>query len=174
MTHRRTIARSLLLLFGLGLAVVLWNIRGTPSQGEPVMKPGAIVHAPITLVTVDRDILVCAMKEGIKGNKCLFSAPGQPADPVPDADKTLAHVLTTERVLFLVAGLFEQPAVRERYQQEPPQSKSREGLKRFTADCKLKLLGEVDAQLQWAPDDPWSPPTRVWAAVPVKCEVVER
>jgi len=176
-THnkRGSAAQSWLLLGGLLLGLVLWSIRGISGDGQSVvMKPGMVVDAPFTLLTVDGDNLVCAMKEGIKGNACLYSSPGRPNVPVPPADKTLAPYLTTQRELFLVAGLFAQPAVAARYQQEPPQGKAISSLKRFTAECKIKLLGEVEPRLRWAPEGSWGPPAPVWAAVPVKCRVVER
>ena len=168
------VAQTLLLLGGLVLALVLWNIRGTSAVPRPaVLKAGLTIDAPFTLVTVDRDNLSCAMPGDIAGYSCGYSAPNQPMQLVPPAERTLSPYLTTDRQLYVVAGLFELPALKKRYEAEPPQGKPIPSLKRFTADCKIKLLGEVDAHLRWAPEAAWGRPERVWVAVPIKCKVVE-
>jgi hypothetical protein len=102
---------------------------------------------------------------------CAWSEPDSKREPLPAAERVLAPYLTTSGQLFLIAGLFEQPAVAQRYERENPAGRKREELRRFTASCKLKLLGEVDARMQFAPGSPWGAPQKAWAASPVQCQV---
>ena len=160
------------LLGGIALAVVLWSIRGTSEEEKrKAMKPGAVVDAPVTLVTIDKIGLACAAEEGIKDTQCAYSNPGKPTKPKPRPEKTLAPYVTTDRQLFLIAGLFEQPAVDERYRQEPPGDKASKDLKRFVANCKVRLLGQMEARTRWDRGGKWGEPSLVWAAVPVTCTV---
>lgn len=161
-----------LVFAGMIVAVLLWNQRGTPGKSSaPMLQPGVIIDAPITLVTADRNDLSCAMDSAVSGYACAFSAPDKPNAALPAADHVLAPYMTTQGQLFLVAGLFEQAPVDERYRKEPPEGKKRETLRRFTAQCKIKLVGEVEARLRWAQNGPWGEPARAWTAVPAGCKV---
>lgn len=157
---------------GLVVALVLFNMRGDPASSRPsVMQPGAVVDAPITLITADRNDLACAREGDVDGFACAFTAPGVVRISQTAADRVLAPYMTTQGQLFLVAGLFEQPAVEERFRKEPPEGKKREELRRFTAQCKLRLLSEIEVRMRWAPQAPWGEPSRAWASVPVSCRV---
>lgn len=157
---------------GMIVAVLLWNQRGTPGKSTAaILQAGAIIDAPITLVTADRNDLACAMASDVSGYACAYSAPDKPNGSLPAADHVIAPYMTTQGQLFLVAGLFEQAPVDERYRKEPPEGKKRETLRRFTANCKIKLVGEVEARLRWAQNGPWGEPTRAWTAVPAGCKL---
>jgi hypothetical protein len=161
-----------LVVVGLILAAVLWAHRGTPSATPaPALESGAIVDAPVTLVTADRDELACAMPDAIEQHVCGWVGPDTRREPLPAPERVLAPYLTTSGQIFLIGGLFEQPAVSQRYERENPAGRKREELRRFTASCKLKLLGEVDARVQFSPGSPWGELQKVWAASPVQCVI---
>ena len=165
-------AQFWLVVVGVVIAGMLWGYRGSHSKVAPaVMQTGSVVDAPITLVTADRHELACAMQGDIAGCKCAWSEPStkNSVDPV----HTLAPYMTTAGQLFLVAGLFEQPQVSLRYDRERPDGRKREELRRFTATCKLKLMGEApEVRLQFSQGSPWGESVRAWVGVPSECTTV--
>ena len=172
-TRRSRVELSLVVAAAL-VAWLIWQHRGTPrSSSSPVLRSGAQIVAPITLVTADRHDLSCAMAGELQGYQCAYESPEQPTARRHSPDSELAPYMTTSGKLLLIAGLFEQPAVRERYRGEPPQGRKRDTLRRFTAECKLRLLGEVEAGTRWVSGGGWEPPTRAWAGVPSDCHVFE-
>jgi hypothetical protein len=163
-----------LVVLGVILAGMLWGYRGTPTKvSVPVLEPGTVIDAPITVVTMDRLDLSCAMPGELQGYRCVWSDPTTKAEPPADPQHTLAPYLTTSGQLFLVAGLFEQPSVSARYDRERPEGRKREELRRFTASCKLKLLAEApEVRLQFAPGSPWGEAQRAWVGVPSDCSIM--
>jgi hypothetical protein len=152
----------LLVLAALPVALVLWNIRGrAPRSGD-------VVDAPITLTTADRDQLGCAFDGQVGGHRCAFNGEGQPTGaPAP-----LAPYLTTARALFFIPGLFEQPALKEKLAQEPPEDRPVESLHRFVAQCRLRLLERVEGvKIRFATTAAFGPPESAWAAEVVDCQV---
>jgi hypothetical protein len=162
-------AQFWLVVAGVILAGLLWGYRGTPSKIAPVVtQTGSVVEAPITLVTADRHELACAMPGDVQGYRCAWADPSSKNSV--DPEHTLAPYMTTAGQLFLVAGLFEQTQVSVRYDRERPDGRKREELRRFTATCKLKLVGEAsEAKLQFAQGSPWGEPVRAWVGVPSEC-----
>lgn len=161
-----------LVIVGLILAAVLWSYRGTPSAAPaPALVAGSVVDAPVTLVTADRHELACAMPGVVEQYACGWNGPESRRDPLPAPEHVLAPYLTTSGQLFLIAGLFEQTSVAQRYERENPAGRKREELRRFTATCRLRLLGEVDARVQFSPGSPWGEPQKVWAAAPLQCAI---
>ena len=87
----------------------------------------------------------------------------------------LAPYVTTERALYLVPGLFTQPAVAARLAAEPPEDRPIESLRRFTARCQLRLIERVEGvKLRWAHGGPFGAPEAAWAGEPQNCRVEER
>ena len=166
-------AQFWLVVAGVIVAAILWGYRGDPSKAPPpVLQAGRVLDAPITLVTADRNDLACAMPKDIQGYGCAWtdSATRNPSQPA--ADHLVAPYLTTTGQTYLVAGLFEQPSVAKRYERERPEGRKREELRRFVAQCKLRLIAESpEVRLQFAPSSPWSDPTRAWIAVPEDCSI---
>ncbi len=178
----------------LGTAVFLggymWWATGdvvpAPTPPKPSLYAGAEIDAPITLVTADKHDLNCAKDEAADGYHCAFKAPDVPWPDFDERDpearkKLLAPYKTVDDTLFLIPGMFEDPAVDERYRDEPSTSKPRDKLERFTAQCKLKLLREVDlVQVKWFRDADkakdrtlWQGPQKAWIGVPINCQVSE-
>lgn len=169
--------------FALGLALFIWWVRSDPHpppvRPQPEMIKGAIIDAPITLVSADRNDLACMHpNRSIEqaGYHCEYVATDKPwAEPGQSFDrkKLLAPYKTIDDVTLLVPGLFEEPAVHERYQDEPP-NKPREKLARFTAQCKVKLVTELDGvMVRWFPKAQWQGPQKIWIGEASNCQVSE-
>ncbi len=130
---------------------------------------GQSVDVEITLVTADVRDLACASDETIGGARCLYDARGNLRGDLPTASpgtspEVLAPYMTTDNVLFLVAGLFAEPAIAQRLAEEPPTA-AREQLGRFAARCSLKLEGQAkDVAVRWSPGAAFAPrPEGAWA-----------
>lgn len=141
------------LLLGGAVAVVVFFVLNTESG--PDVDPGDVLDANITLVTADRNDLDCLAAEGVDAYKCGFATEKTPR--AVEERLKLRPFLTLDRQLYLVPGLFLEPAIEARYKAEPP-DKPRTQLKRFTAKCKVKIVGELDnVRLRWSPGGQWEP-----------------
>ena len=99
--------RPVWIVFAAVAAVVLavWAWRGHRAG----------IAASITLVTTDRDDLACASDQRFGRYRCEFRSPGVPwPDPPAPADRLVGYY-TVEQQLYVIPGLFEQPALAERY-----------------------------------------------------------
>ena len=77
-----------------------------------------------------------------------------------------------DRRLYLIPGLFLEPAIAGRYASEPPTGKTRNQLKRFTAKCKIQIVGELDGvKLRWSPGGPWEAPKKFPVATVSGCKI---
>jgi hypothetical protein len=150
--------------------LTLWGERGELPQA------GTVVRARITLNNTDRTGLSCAVDTSISGYRCEFAQPGQrwPPPVQPAEAERLAPYLTTRRALLLVPGLFENPAVARRYQEERERVQGRESRRRFEADCEFELVEKLDrVAVRLGPRAQWETESRVWLAVPRQCQVAE-
>jgi len=155
------------LIIGIAAIVAgsLWSWRGKTAAQKTV-------EAPITLITSDREDLACAMGKAVGQYKCQFRAAGQPWPEAPAAKDKLAPYFTTDRQMFLIPGLFEQPALAARYKSEPPTGKPRDQLKRFVARCHLRLVEKVEGfQTRWMSDATFGPGDAAWVAEPQDCKI---
>lgn len=170
--------------FALLLAGFSWWIRSDPNppptHPKPVMVTGAEIDAPITLVTADRNDLACVHEKEVMGFHCEYQtqektwASTHEGPEANDRKKLLAPYKTIDDITLLIPGLFEDPAIDERYRDEPPGKLSKEKLNRFTAQCKVKLLGEVEpVSVRWWPKQPWQGPQKIWLATASNCQVSE-
>lgn len=148
------------------VGLVVWNWRGR------VLGPGSTIDASISLVTSDRDDLACASDRTFGRYRCEFRAPGvRWPDPPAPADR-LAAYYTTDQRLFVIAGLFQQPAVAARYAAEAPGDLPRDQRPRFSARCRLKLVGELhNFQARWLAQGEWGPEDQAWVALASDCSV---
>lgn len=156
----------LVVLVAFALAWPLWSWRGRVNQ------VGLVVDAPITLITSDRENLSCALDAVVGRYRCRFRDAGGPwPDPWPPGD-LLAPYVTTDRHMFLVPGLFEQPAILARYAQESPKDVPPERLRRFVARCKLRLVERIERfQARWSEHSNFGPQNGAWVAEPISCTV---
>ena len=172
-----------------------------PERPKPAMFKGAEIDAPITLVSADKTDLACVFEREVDGFHCAFKKKDEPwvsadatkaegdTDPEkadgseePDTDaakaeprkKMLAPYMTVDSTLFLIPGLFEDPAVDERYRDDLPRRLPRAKQERFTAQCKLTLRSEVEGVLvRWSSSGAWQGPHKVWIGEASECRVSE-
>jgi hypothetical protein len=166
--HRRRPAWSewLVVVAAVAVAWPLFNWRGK------INRPGAVVDAPITLITSDRENLACALPRSIGHFRCAFRTPQERWRDPPGREDLLAPYLTPDRQMFLVPGLFVQPALLDRYAQESPARVPPERLQRFIARCRMRLVERVDDfQARWQQNGNWGPQTGAWVAEPITCRV---
>jgi hypothetical protein len=141
----------------LVLAVPLWR---TKNRGP---EAGDVVEEPITLVPEDRERLSCALDHAVGRYACAFRSETEKTEPAPAKDAVLAPCMTTSRSMYLVAGLFEERNVAQYL------SRHYEN-RRFTAQCKLRLLELVDRyELRFRSETPWGKGQAAWVAEPVSC-----
>jgi len=162
---RPQVVRWLIIGIAAIVAGSLWSWRGKTAAQKTV-------DAPITLVTADREDLACALGKAVGQYKCEFRAAGQPWPEAPSPKDKLAPYFTTDRQMFLIPGLFEQPALAARYKSEPPAGKPREQLKRFVARCRLHLIEKVEGfQTRWMTNSNFGPADGAWVAEPQDCKI---
>jgi len=126
--------------------------------------------ADITLVTADRADLDCASPESIEGFRCGFADETTRLE-TPE-QKRLQPVYTRSHRLLLVPGVFVEPAIGARYQAEVP-SKPRDQLKRFTADCHLRVLGKLaGVRTRWAVGGTWTDRQDIEVGVISDCAIL--
>jgi cobalamin biosynthesis protein CobT len=155
---------------GVVLAVLLVMKRGgnADSPGGDV-SVGSTTSGDLTLVAADRNELECAAQKGVDAYQCGFADENQ-ARSVEEGKK-LRPFMTIDRHLYLIPGLFTEKAIDQRYNAEPP-SKPRGEQKRFTAKCKIKVVGELDGvKLRWSPTGTWEPPKKVPVATVSDCAI---
>jgi hypothetical protein len=162
--------RRVFIGLGVGAIVIIGAalaMQRTP--GSPGSTAGSTVAADITLISSDRADVDCAAASGIDKYRCGFSDENMPWHG--DEQNMLKPYYTTDRHLYLVPGLFLQPALADRFKSEPP-NKPRDQLKRFTAKCSLKILGKVGGtRVRWLSTGAWSNPEEVEVAIPSDCKV---
>lgn len=142
------------------------------------LEVGKTIDVAITLVTSDVFDLACASNDEMAGAKCLYDANGSARPALADGDapgrseRVLAPYMTTDDVLFLIPGMFAQPAVAKRHAEEPP-TVGREALRRFTAACQLTLQGQIkDVAVRWSRQAAFGPrPGGAWVGRVSSCKI---
>jgi hypothetical protein len=156
----------MILAAGLVLAVPLWMWRGE------LPRAGAQREVALTLVTSDREDLSCALDGTYGGFGCGYESNGKAVDPAQSAEQTLSPYMTEARQLFLIPGLFLQPALGARYESESPQGVRRSRLKRFTAVCKVRLVQKVEnVRVRWLQQGDFGNGGPAWIAQAENCTV---
>jgi hypothetical protein len=144
------------------VALALWFWRG---------GHGAVA-ASITLVTSDHDDLACASEQAFGRYRCEFRAPGVPwPDPPAPADRLIGYY-TGEQKLYVIPGLFEQPALAARYATEEPHKLPRDQRPRFSAACQLKVVDQMrNFQTRWVKNGDWGHQDEAPVATASDCRV---
>jgi hypothetical protein len=125
--------------------------------------------ADITLVTSDRADVACVSQKGFQGYHCGFST--EIVNWQGDEQNKLAPYYTVDRHLYLIPGLFLEPAIRDRYQSEPP-NKPREQLRRFTAHCQIKIVGKLSGvRTHWVANTAWGNPEDIEVGTVSGCKI---
>jgi hypothetical protein len=138
-------------------------------SGGPSSDGSNVVEAAITLITSDRNDVDCAFDTALDGMRCAFVTPEKPVQV--DEKNKLQPFYTVDRRLFLVPGLFLEPAIELRFKSEPP-TKPREQLTRFVARCKLRIQKPVtNVRVRWTARDNFGDPQPAEIATVVECKV---
>ena len=159
------------ILLGLVVAAVIIFAAYFATRRSPLISTGGspATSAAITLVTSDRTDLDCVSRKGIQGYNCGFST--EIISWQGDEQNKLKPYYTVDRHLYLIPGLFLDPAVAKRLQAEPP-NKPREQLKRFTARCQIKVIGKLTGvRTRWLVNTAWSNPEDIDVATASDCKV---
>jgi len=146
------------------VVLALWNWFGRGGHGA--------VEGSISLVTSDHDDLACASEQAFGRYRCEFRAPGVPwPDPPAPADR-LAAYFTVEQKLYVVPGLFEQPALAARYAAEEPHKVPRDQRPRFSALCQLKVTDQMrNFQTRWVKTGGWNHQDEAPVAIASDCRI---
>jgi hypothetical protein len=156
---------------GLVVAAVIIFAAYFATRRSPLISTGGspATSAAITLVTSDRADLDCVSRKGIQGYNCGFST--EIISWQGDEQNKLKPYYTVDRHLYLIPGLFLDPAVAKRLQAEPS-NKPREQLKRFTARCQIKVIGKLTGvRTRWLVNTAWSNPEDIDVATASDCKV---
>lgn len=166
----RGTSRGKIVLVLVGAAVVIFAAYFATRQGSFTSAPSAPPKpAAITLVTADRTDLDCVASKPIQGFHCGYSS--EATTWQADEQNKLRPYYTLDRHLYLIPGLFLEPAIAKRYQSELP-NKPREQLKRFTANCQIKVVGKLaGARTHWVPNSAWSDPAEIEVGTISGCKI---
>jgi hypothetical protein len=157
-----------LLLAATVAAAALFSYRGSYGRGTEL-------DIPITLVTSDREDLGCAFDATVGDYRCEVKSDGTAWPSPPERKHRLAPYYSEDRRLFLLPGLFEQPALAERYRHEDPTGRARSSLRRFSARCKLRLVKKVEGfKVRWLHNDSWHDSGPAWVAEVAGCTVEDK
>ena len=149
-------------------SIALYVFRQAPETN--VWKLGSKVRASITLVTSDRHDLDCAFPTALPTGSCAYRTPTEVANK-SDAP-WLDPYVTVDHVMLLLPDLFELPDVRRRYDDEPPGTRPRKQLKRFTVRCVVELVDRPkDVRVRFGKKDPFSKPMEAWVGKVQTCKV---
>jgi len=144
------------------------------------LETGASTTLDLTVVTGDMKRLTCASDKDLDGVHCAFVADKHKLWPrTPDApiDNNFKEVLQPYRTLFnnqlvLVSGVWATPEVAMRVHTESPDVVPVKREARFTALCKVKILGKLDeVGIRWEPSQQWYTEKNVVTARVESCTI---
>jgi hypothetical protein len=142
-------------VFGfLCIGVALWLVLAWAGYKEKYSQHtegwhlGATRMIEITLVREDKKNLACASDKTFGNVHCGYLANSQPTGTTPESDPNVLQPFNTvKNELFLAAGLWQSPILREPLPKE-----------RFTVVCNYHVLGVLKAvSLRWATTGSFSP-----------------
>jgi hypothetical protein len=142
-------------------AVLQWRT-STPAAGSQAT-------VDITLVTADRTDAECVAVNGLDDFHCRLI--DENTNWEGEERNLLKPCYTLDRHLYLVPGLFLEPAIRMRYKTEIPK-KPRDQLNRFTAHCQIKVVGKLlGVRTHWSANAAWSAPTEAEVGLVSNCTI---
>ncbi len=128
--------------------------KAAPPPKGSVPSVGQKLDVELTLIISDAHGLVCAMPKAVAGLHCAYETKSALAGPAADVPTptTLQPVTTVDRKQLLVAGLWQQPALKTKLENENPNRPS----PRFTAACSVEIRGRANtAWVQWKRGKTW-------------------
>lgn len=127
------------------------------------------LDARITLLTSDQLDVGCSSMQTVDQYACEYR--DAETRRQVSAGNTLRPYMTVDRRLYLIPHLFGDSAIARRSQQDPP-SAPRETLRRFVAECKLRIVGRLpEVRTRWLSGTPWSEPLEAEVALATRCQV---
>lgn len=166
-------------LLGANLVIAFGSFGEKPKKraAAPSYSIGQNIDVSLTLVSTDAKALACASADEIDGRHCELesSSPvkawSKPlSKELPIEARVLAPYKTTEDVMFLIPGLFHEPALIERLKIDPPVFGVEHA--RFTANCKMRIVGKMPkVTVRWAPSGPYYPASQVFVGTVSGCTI---
>ncbi|HKQ67703.1 MAG TPA: hypothetical protein VJT73_00115 [Polyangiaceae bacterium] len=139
-----------LFLFAL-YSEAFYRRRNAPAR---TFNEGQDTDVSITLVSTDAKALACASAEELKDHHCEYESKTQRWSKPAGNNDILAPYKTTDDALILVAGLFNDPALRQRLVIDPPVFGTEHI--RFVANCKMHVDGKLKSvDVRWATNGQW-------------------
>ena len=142
------------------LAVPLFAARGgTPNLGKAT-------EITITATPEDKGLLECSLARVIGGHRCAYRTAQSQWDQQPAPRDLIQPFVATDGDVYLMSGLFEDPAVK-------PRLGRRWHTVRFVARCQVRMLDNlVDVAIRFHPTDPWLPtPEAIYVAEVQSCQI---
>ncbi len=152
------------------------DLRVTPTGDLAV---GKTIDISVTLVTADQRDLACAADDMVGTAHCAFNMMSRPftlpsGETPTKPDDIIQPFMTTDNVLFLIPGLWQEPAIAARAATEPYTKWERDQLHRFAATCKLSIQGKLDKfKTRWQLMAPFGDGSNAWVGRLSGCKVEE-
>lgn len=153
--------------------------RVKPEQITPQdLAPGKTIDAAITLITADAVRLGCASDQKLGAAHCAYGADTKPF-ALPEGEKVapeqvIVPYMTVDNVLVLIPGLFTQPVLKKRLDDEPPGKYTGDEAenRRFTVTCKLKIEQKFEKfKVRWDTKQSWGDRDQAWAGTVSECKM---
>ncbi|WP_437490131.1 hypothetical protein WME75_12860 [Sorangium sp. So ce1014] len=146
----------LIIIGGLAAAFAYFGREPAPGAAGPKWKPGDKAQVEITLVSSDIKELACWSTEEVAGRHCAFeSATKGWSKGDADDKKLLRPYTTTDRVQFLAAGLWSEPAL----------TGGKLPSARFAVKCTYTVEGKMKRPgIRWTSEGAWLDRTDDWYA----------
>ncbi len=172
-----SLGKSVLLFFviviGLCAGFAILGREAPPGEvSKPKWTTGQTVDVEITVVKSDQKDLSCASAEEIGGKHCAFDAFDKPPAPPPpwtkssvgDDKKLLKPYTTVDRIQFVAAGLWSDPAL----------AADKIPATRFSVKCKFKVEGTLkDVGVRWDPAAQWYANKDWYAGAVSDCKIAQ-
>ncbi|WP_437579910.1 hypothetical protein [Sorangium sp. So ce887] len=144
----------LIIIGGLAAAFAYFGREPAPGAAGPKWKPGDKAQVEITLVSSDIKELACWSAEEVAGRHCAFeSATKGWSKGDADDKKLLRPYTTTDRVQFLAAGLWSEPAL----------TGGKLPSARFAVKCTYTVEGKMKRPgIRWTSEGAWLDRTDDW------------
>jgi hypothetical protein len=152
-----------------GLGLLMWALSGGEGGGDGPVTPkwavGTTVDVEITLVPTDSKDLACAAADELGGRHCAFESQAKAWSKGDNSDdkKLLKPYTTTDRIQFLAAGLWSDPAL----------APGKLPATRFSVKCKYAVEGKMKKpSVRWASDGPWYDSNEWYSGAVSSCALV--
>ncbi|KYF83075.1 hypothetical protein BE17_34360 [Sorangium cellulosum] len=143
----------LIIIGGLAAAFAYFGREPAAGTAGPKWKTGDKAQVEVTLVSTDIKDLACWSADEVNGRHCAFESPSKGWSK-GDADdkKLLRPYTTTDRVQFLAAGLWSEPALTGKL----PSA-------RFALKCTYTVEGRMKRPgIRWSSEGAWLDRTDDW------------